>query len=215
MPNATAKQFSEACEENKEPILAVLREALADRRTVLEIGSGTGQHAVWFGHHLPHLSWQTSDVAANHPSIRAWLNEAGLPNVAQPLLLDVSAAHWPQQAFDAVFSANTAHIMSWPSVQDMFRGIGRVLQAEGVFCLYGPFNYNGRYTSESNARFDAWLRRRDSLSGVRDFVDLDRLAGSCSMALQNDYAMPVNNRLLVWRKRIASPPHGGQEVRVP
>lgn len=200
------KQFSEACEENKGPILAVLNEVLAGHRHVLEIGSGTGQHAVWFGRHLPHLHWQPSDLAENLPGIQAWLEEARLPNVLNPLLIDISAGHWPQQDFDAVFSANTTHIMNWPTVTDMFAGIGRILQPGGVFCLYGPFNYQNRYTSESNERFDNWLRSRDPHSGVRNFEDLDRLARSAGMELQHDYAMPANNRLLVWRKS-AEPAH--------
>lgn len=195
------KPFSQACEENREPILAVLKEVLSGRRKVLEIGSGTGQHAIWFGRHLPHLSWQTSDLAENHSGIHAWLDEAELPNVLAPIVLDVSTGPWPRRRFDAVFSANTTHIMSWPVVKAMFRGVGRVLAPDGVLCLYGPFNYHGRYTSESNARFDNWLKSRDPVSGLRDFEDLNRLAQTAGMTLQDDYTMPVNNRLLVWIKR--------------
>jgi SAM-dependent methyltransferase len=195
------KQYSEACDQNREPILAVLKKELADCHRVLEIGSGTGQHAVYFGKHLPHLSWQTSDVDSNHPGINAWLDEAQLPNVGQPLSLDVSNQPWPDDGFDGVFSANTTHIISWPQVIDMFNGIGDILKKGGVFCLYGPFNYGGQYTSESNERFDNWLQARDPLSGVRNFEDLDQLARSGGMAFRHDYEMPVNNRLLVWRKQ--------------
>jgi len=195
------KPWSEACDQNRDPILAVLRVELAGCHSVLEIGSGTGQHAVYFGHHLPHLAWQTSDLDENHPGIHAWLAEAGLPNVRPPLSLDVSRDAWPQPPFDGVFSANTTHIMSWPQVTDMFAGIGRILDPGGVFCLYGPFNYGGQFTSTSNARFDDWLRSRDPASGVRNFEDLDRLARGNGLVLSNDHEMPVNNRLLVWRKR--------------
>jgi len=193
------KPFSEACEQNKDPILAVLRQELARCRSVLEIGSGTGQHAVHFGRHLPHLTWQTSDLAELHPGIMAWLKGAGLDNVLPPLALDVNGA-WPAARFDAVFSANTTHILSWPQVQRMFGGIGEMLEAGGVFCLYGPFNYGGRYTSPSNARFDMWLRARDPASGVRDFEALDALATDAGMRLACDHEMPANNRILVWHK---------------
>ncbi len=194
------KPFSESCEQNKQPILAVLREALADSSAVLEIGSGTGQHAVFFARELPYLTWYTSDRLEYHPGIRAWLEEAGLANVHGPAELDARQREWPAVEVDAVFSANTAHIMDWPAVEAMFAGVGRLLPADGVFCLYGPFNYGGRYTSQSNERFDAWLRARDPASGVRDFDDLEALARAAGLELQRDYEMPANNRTLVWRK---------------
>jgi cyclopropane fatty-acyl-phospholipid synthase-like methyltransferase len=194
------KPYSDACEQNKEPILAVLRDVLADAHTVLEIGSGTGQHAVHFGAELRHLTWITSDLPSQHAGIRAWLAEAALPNVLPPLALDVAERPWPTVAADAVFSANTAHIVSWRHVESLFAGVGELLSAGGVFCLYGPFRYRGRHTSESNARFDAWLKARDHASGVRDFEALDALAQAHGMALLRDVTMPVNNRTLVWRK---------------
>jgi cyclopropane fatty-acyl-phospholipid synthase-like methyltransferase len=195
------KQYSQACEENRDPILAVLKEELAECHKLLEIGSGTGQHAVYFGKHLSHLMWQTSDVDSSHPSINAWLDDEQLPNVLRPLSLDVNSGRWPGDEFDSVFSANTAHIMSWPEVTGMFNGVGRILKRGGLFCLYGPFNYAGQYTSESNERFDNWLKVRDPHSGVRNFEDLEELALECNMVLRRDYEMPVNNRLLVWEKR--------------
>lgn len=194
------KPFSEACEQNKHSILAVLQQHFADCRTVLEIGSGTGQHAVFFATQLPHLHWLTSEVHALHAGIRAWLVEAELSNVEQPLELDVNQADWSVKQVDAVFSANTVHIMDWPSVENMFAGIGRVLQIHGIFCLYGPFNYQGTYTSDSNAHFDAWLKQRDPHSGIRDFEALDVLAQTHGMQLRADHAMPANNRTLVWEK---------------
>ncbi|MCB1734729.1 MAG: DUF938 domain-containing protein [Gammaproteobacteria bacterium] len=194
------KPFAESCEENKAPILEVLKSLFADRCHVLEIGSGTGQHAVHFGAALPHLRWQTSEMVENHPGIQAWLDEAGLDNVQPPLALDVSRDDWPQTRFDAAYSANTVHIMSWPMVEAMFAGLGRVLLPGGVFALYGPFHYGGQATAESNVRFDQWLRARDPLSGVRDFDDLNALAELAGMKCQEDVAMPANNHILVWCK---------------
>lgn len=198
------KPFSEACEQNKQPILAVLQQHFANVQRVLEIGSGTGQHAVFFAAQLPHLQWLTSEVAELHSGIHAWLEEAGLPNVAEPLELDVNQAPWPVDWVDAVFSANTVHIMDWSSVENMFAGIGRVLQNNGVFCLYGPINYQGGYTSDSNARFDMWLKQRDPRSGIRDFEALNALALQHGMTLVMDHAMPANNRTLVWQKTSVS-----------
>ncbi len=198
--NVTDKPFSESCVQNREPILAILREVFADRRNVLEIGSGTGQHAVYFGAELPHLRWQTADVPQNHAGIRLWLAEAGLANVLPPLALDVNRTDWRGGRYDAVFSANTLHIMGWPEVEKFFDGVGEVLEPGGVLAVYGPFNYNGAFTSESNARFDAWLKARDPASGVRDFEAVDALARAQGLLLQRDVAMPANNRTLVWRR---------------
>lgn len=194
------KPFSQACEENREPILAVIGPLFRDCRNVLEVGSGTGQHAVHFAAQMPHLVWHTSDVAAYHAGIRMWLDEAGLPNLRPPLQLDVRRDPWPELAVDAVYSANTAHIMGWPEVEAFFAGVGRLLPEGGLFVLYGPFNYGGQYTSTSNEEFDFWLKHRDPASGIRDFDDLNRLAKAAGMRFQHDYGMPVNNRTLVWRK---------------
>jgi cyclopropane fatty-acyl-phospholipid synthase-like methyltransferase len=186
------KPFSEASERNRAPILAVLKRVFKDRSHVLEIGSGTGQHAAYFSAELPHLVWQASDVAENLPGIREWIS------TPPPIELDVDK-EWPKLAVDAVFSANTCHIMSWPQVQRMFEGAGRLLPPAGVFALYGAFKYGGKHTSESNARFDAMLRTRDPASGLRDVDDVIRLARPCGLELAEDNAMPANNRLLVWR----------------
>jgi len=194
------KQYSEACEQNRRPILGILQDEFAEAHHVLEIGSGTGQHAVYFGRHLPHLLWQPSDLGENHASIRAWLTEAGTDNVLPPRLLDVCGNNWPATRYDGVFSANTTHIMRWSAVEHMFAGIGKLLGAGGRFCLYGPFNYGNRYTSHSNQQFDLWLKNRDARSGLRNFEDLDELAGNQGMRLRADHEMPVNNRLLVWEK---------------
>lgn len=195
------KPIAESCLQNRTPILAVLREILAGRRCLLEIGSGTGQHAVYFAPEFPHLTWQTSDLTENHATIHAWLAAEGSPNILPPLALDVCRTPWPLESVDAVFSANTAHIMHWGAVQAMFAGVGRILEPDGIFALYGPFNYGGRYTAASNARFDAWLRQRDPASGVRDFEALDALAHDAGMTLWRDYDMPADNRTLVWRRQ--------------
>jgi cyclopropane fatty-acyl-phospholipid synthase-like methyltransferase len=193
------RPYVESCDQNKAPILAVLKRLFAEANSVLEIGSGTGQHAVHFAAAMPHLCWQTSDRRENHPGILAWLREAGLSNIHDPIDLDVRG-HWPQQRYHGIFSANTVHIMNWPEVACCFEGVGSVLAVGGHFVLYGPFNYNGRYTSDSNRRFDAWLKQRDPLSGIRDFTDLNRLAETQGLVFEEDIEMPVNNRILVWRR---------------
>jgi SAM-dependent methyltransferase len=223
------KPYAESSEVNKVPILAVLKDIFAEHKRVLEIASGTGQHAVYFGRELPHLTWQPSELPQHLPGIQAWLDEAQLPNVLAPLAIDVNDAHWPfiksvrpelveGQALsitvrpevskdeglpdstspDAIFNANTVHIISWPEVECMFAHIARVIEPGGCVCLYGPYNYGGKFTSESNARFDAWLKSRDPNSGVRDFEAVNRLATSHGLELLRDIAMPSNNRILVW-----------------
>ena len=189
------KPFSEASERNRGPILAVLKRVFKDSKRVLEIGSGTGQHAAYFAAELPHLVWQASDVAEHLPGIREWIADPA------PIELDVDKP-WPAVQADAVYSANTCHIMSWAQVRKMFDGVGKINSLK-TLCLYGPFNYNGRHTSESNARFDAMLRARDPASGLRDFEAVDALAQSVGLVLQEDNTMPANNRLLVFRKATA------------
>ena len=194
------KPFSEAAERNALPILEVLRRELKECSRVLEIGSGTGQHAVHFAAALPYLVWQTSDREENHPAINAWLRDADLGNVRAPLSLDVQRAEIEPQAYDAVYSANTAHIMSYAAVVDMFSKIGEALGPDGVFCLYGPFLLQGNFTSPSNAQFDAGLRARDPLMGIRDLDALDELATSSGLRRSDLYALPANNMLAVWRR---------------
>lgn len=194
------KPYAESSEQNRAPIQAVLEHYFADRKHILEIASGTGQHAVYFGAALPHLTWQTSELADNHAGIQAWLDEAQLANVLPPLAIDVNDAHWPVEPVDAIFNANTVHIVAWPAVERMFAGIGRVLAVGGILCLYGPFNYGGQFTSESNARFDVWLKNRDPSSGVRDFEAINQLAEAQGLTLLKDIAMPSNNRTLVWQR---------------
>lgn len=194
------KPYSEACERNRGPILEVLRKWLVAPGTVLEIGSGTGQHAVYFARYLPHLEWIATDREENHPGIAAWIADEGSPNLKGPFSLDVTAPDWPVDSANYAFSANTAHIMSWAMVQKMFEGVARVLQTGGVFCLYGPFNRNGQFTSESNRAFDASLRARDAQMGIRDDQALTALGEAHGLLFASDHAMPAHNRVLVWKK---------------
>ncbi len=193
------KPDAPSCARNREPILAVLREHFADRRRVLEIGSGTGQHAVFFAEQLPHLEWQASDRADCLPGMRAWREDAGLANTPEPIVLDVNGA-WPDGRYDAVFSANTLHILAWPEVVRLFAGLPGVTEAGARLAIYGPFNYGGRFTSESNAAFDAWLKERGAHQGIRDFEAVDALARKAGFRLVEDRAMPANNRCLVWQR---------------
>ena len=193
------KPYSDACERNRAPILEVLRRHFADRQHVLEIGSGTGQHAAHFAAALPQLTWQCSDLAPGLPGIRLWIEEAALPNLPPPIALDVTGS-WPDTSFDAVFTANTLHIMSWPQVRALFEALPAVLTPTALLAVYGPFNYDGRFTSESNAAFDVWLKQRSPESGIRDFGAVDELARSIGFALVEDRSMPANNRTLVWRR---------------
>lgn len=195
-----SKPYAESCDRNRDPILSVIKPLLREHNTVLEIGSGTGQHAVYFAEHMPWLTWIASDRKENHDGIHQWLVEAGLANTRGPLLLDVRQPEWPEPEVDAVFSANAVHIMHWDEVVSMFNGVGKLLPEGGRLMLYGPFNYRGEYSSDSNARFDEWLKARDTGSGIRDFEAVNRLAEKAGLVLEQDYEMPANNRILCWRK---------------
>lgn len=192
--------FSEACERNKAPILAVLRSAFADRMQVLEIGSGTGQHAVHFAAHLPHLTWYPTEQLAYLDGLTARVKLEGSPNLRQPTVLDVNQAVWPVRHVDAFFTANTFHIMAWREVTALFRGLDAVLSADGIVCVYGPFRYQGRYTAQSNEEFDSMLKERDPLSGLRDVEQVTVLSAECGLKLLADHDLPANNRLLQFRR---------------
>ncbi|MBI3093474.1 MAG: DUF938 domain-containing protein [Rhodocyclales bacterium] len=193
------KPDAPSCARNREPILAVLREHFADRRSVFEIGSGTGQHAIFFAAALPYLTWQTSERSENLAGIQAWLDEAGLPNTPAPLLLDVNQV-WPTGHFDAIFGANILHIMRWEEVERMFAHLPEVMAADAKLIVYGAFNYGGRFISESNAAFDASLKRRCSHQGIRDFEAVNALAARAGLRLIEDRPMLSYNRCLVWRR---------------
>jgi cyclopropane fatty-acyl-phospholipid synthase-like methyltransferase len=195
------KPYSAASERNREPILSVLRDFFSDRRRVLEVGSGTGQHAAHFAAAMPTLEWQTSERSEHLAGIRTWLAEAALPNTPAPLELDVEQGGWPSGPYDAVFSANTLHIMGWPQVETLFAVLPRVTSADAKLAIYGPFNIDGRHTSESNAAFDASLKARAAQMGLRDVAAVDTLARASGFALVDDVAMPANNRILLWQRR--------------
>lgn len=194
------KPYSQASENNKQAILSVLKRILADASHVLEIGSGTGQHALYFAEHLPHLFWQTSDLVQNHSGISSWLATASTTNLGPPIELSASTRPWPIGEADAVFSANTLHIMSWQNVVALFEAFALYLPSAATVCLYGPFNYGGDYTSESNRQFDVWLKSQNIERGIRDFEAINALAEEASLLLIDDIAMPANNRLLAFRK---------------
>lgn len=193
------KPYSQACENNKEPILAVLEKAFAQASHVLEIGSGTGQHAVFFAGRLQHLVWQPSDTQENLSGIQQWLSSVDLPNLKQVQQFDVRESSLPPGNFNAVFSANTFHIMAWASVEKTFEHLSK-LAIGTTLCVYGPFNYKGQFTSASNAQFNDWLIHRNPQSAIRDFEAVNALACEAGFRLQEDYEMPANNRLLHWEK---------------
>ena len=195
------KPLAESCLQNQQPILDVLREVFSEAGKVLEVGSGTGQHAVFFSQHLPQLEWQPSDLQDQHPGMLLWLNEVEHNRIKPPLVLDVDDERWPVQDMDYAFSANTTHIVSLSQTERMFAHIARSLKHRGLFAQYGPFNYNGKYTSESNARFDQWLKQQHPQSGIKHFEQLQAFAADNAMYCIDDIEMPANNRLLVWQKQ--------------
>ena len=198
--SVTEKQNAPATERNRDAILGVLTREFRAVTSVLEIGSGTGQHAVFFAEGFPTLRWQTSDRIENHAAINAWVEDSGLDNVLSPLVIDVLEVDSVPGHYDGVFSANTAHIMSFAAVVRMFEVVGRVLASDGLFCLYGPFNLNGEFTSESNAAFERSLKSQDALMGIRDLEVLVDLARQNGMRELRRYTMPANNMLIVWQK---------------
>jgi SAM-dependent methyltransferase len=195
--------FSAACERNKDPILEVLRVRFAGRAQVLEVGSGTGQHAVHFARALPHLVWHPTEQLTYLADLAERVKLEGPGNLRAPTVLDVRQILWPLRNADAMFTANTLHIMSWPEVMALFAGVGTVLAPGGVLCVYGPFRYGGKYTSDSNRDFDRMLQERDPLSGIRDVEDIAVVAGQYGVRMLSDHDLPANNRLLVFAKEPA------------
>ena len=210
-------KFSQACENNKDPILNVLKKAFVNTKQILEVGSGTGQHSVFFAEHLPHVLWQTSDLSVHHYSINTRKEESKLTNLFAPITLDLtqtwlsalkqsSLTQTPLSnsqtatAVDGVFTANTFHIISWSLVKNFFQETQIHLAKEGILCIYRPFNYQRKFTSESNAEFDKRLKLRDPESGIRDFEEVQSLANQAGLTLIEDHTMPANNRLLVFKK---------------
>jgi hypothetical protein len=196
-----SKTFSQASENNKNPILQIIRRVFIRSETVWEIGSGTGQHACFFASQLPHLFWQPTDRTENLPGINLWLTEAKLDNIKPPLALDVNDPVWPCANIEAIFTANTLHIMSAAEMEILFQKLAIYLAANATMCIYGPFNYGGQFTSDSNARFDNWLKQQNPLSGIRDFEQVCDLASAIGLTLIDDHETPANNRLLIFQRR--------------
>jgi len=195
------KQFAPSCDINKEPILRVLQEVLPPCGVVLEIGSGTGQHAVHFATHLPQHIWQPTELCGNFPSIRAWARERQLPNLRSPLELNLIAdTDWPVTSAHAVVCINTIHIVAWRGVVKLFMGAAKILEPGGVLYVYGVCRYATRPLEPSNQAFDELLRARDPEAGVRDFEAIDQLAKDNGFSLLCDRSMPGNNRSIAWIK---------------
>ncbi|WP_168791274.1 DUF938 domain-containing protein [Paraburkholderia aromaticivorans] len=196
------RQHSPSAERNREPILAVLRAALPVTGRVLEIASGTGQHAIWFARAMPGLDWQPSDADAGaRDSIAAWVAHEGLTNVRAPLALDVHQLDWGVDTLDAVVCINMIHISPWSAAQALFTGASRRVVDGGVLYLYGPYKRGGAHTSPSNDAFDQQLRGRDPEWGVRDMEEAVALGASVGLVCDEPIAMPANNFSLVFRKR--------------
>ena len=194
------KPFSQACENNKRPILDVISKHFENSELILEIGTGTAQHALYFAEKLKQLYWQTSDQDEYLEGINLQLNEYRKYNLGRPFSLDVTQSKWEIEHCDGVFSANTSHIMTWGMVEKMFEGVGHILLPKKEFCLYGPFNFNGEYTADSNRNFDAMLHERNPKSGLRNFEDLQKLAESQGLSFVRKYDLPANNNILVWQQ---------------
>ena len=192
--------FSQACENNKASILSILNQYFQSGITVLEIGSYTTQHVQYFAQQLPEVTWLPSDMPKNLAMVEGGLALEETPNILSPLALDVSQEQWPVEQTEGIFSANTLHIMSEKHVERFFIGAGKILLPQCYLCVYGPFKYEGNYTSDSNARFQDWLQDRDPASGIRDFETVDALAKEAGLELVADHVMPANNQLLVWQK---------------
>ncbi len=195
------KPFSPSCERNRESILGLLHEVFADRKHVLEIGSGTGQHAVFFAQALPHLQWQTSERSEYLAGVQSWLDDAALINTPAPIVLDVGQVDWPAMTFDAIFTANTLHIMAWPEVERLFARLPEIMDGDCIVVVYGPFNIDGQYTSDSNAEFDRWLHERGEHMAIRDLAAVDALAAAAGLERIALHPMPANNFCAVWQRQ--------------
>ena len=196
---ALKKAFSQACENNRQPILNRLTKIFSNTHNVLEIGSGTGQHAVFFSSNLPHLVWYTSDLPCNHHTINAWIESSSASNVRSPLVFDANSTKWTNSLVDGLFTANTCHILTWSALVNFFGRLHTILAPGGIFIIYGPFKYGGKFTSRSNQEFDLVLKNDFSHQGIRDFEALTKLAAGAGLKLIEDYSMPANNQLLVWK----------------
>lgn len=196
------RRFAPATERNRGPILELLKRVLPTTGTVLEIASGTGEHAVFFGRNLPHLTWQPSDLdGAARASIVAWSAEARVSNLAAPLALDASQPNWPIDRADAVIAVNMIHIAPWTATIGLLSGAARILPAGAPLVLYGPYKRGGRHTAPSNEAFDQNLRRQDPAWGVRDLETVIEAADAAGLTLAEIAQMPANNLGVVFHRR--------------
>lgn len=196
------KPYSSSCERNSMPILSVLKGVIGDKyKSLLEVGSGTGQHSVFLAPELSHITWTCSDVKLNHEGINLWLKEAKISNIKGPLEFEIGKDDFPSGSFDLVYTANTFHIMDWEKDKLFMELCGKNLKSDALVIIYGPFNYNGKYTSQSNADFDIWLKERNSCGGIRSFEDVNKNMLLNGFTLLNDFEMPANNRTFVFKKK--------------
>lgn len=192
------KPFSPSADRNKEFILSTLRQELAADQLVLEIGSGTGQHACYFAAALPNVIWQPTELKQNIPGIDSWMDEQNLENILEPKALDVDVHPWPVTHANVCFTCNTFHIVGMPSVRSIFEGCNTVLRDGGKLCVYGPFAIDGQHTSAGNQQFDQQLRTSNPNSGVRDLSELDAIAQQLGFNAYRSITMPANNLFVVW-----------------
>ena len=203
MSDAAERPFSPSCERNRDAILGVLGDVFADRHNVLEIGSGTGQHAVFFAKAMPHLRWQTSERSENLAGVQRWLDDAALSNTPPAIEFDVGQEDWPAAKYDALFTANTLHIMAWTEVERLFARLPEIMSDDCIFAAYGPFNIDGQYTSESNAAFDGWLHERGAHMAIRDLAAVDALAAASGLQRIALQQMPANNFCSIWQRKFS------------
>lgn len=196
------KPFAPACERNQDPILNILQSLLVNKKAVFEVGSGTGQHAVYFAKNMPHIVWQTSDLVEKHNGINLWIDASKLKNVKAPISFDVNKDELESNHYDAVFTANTFHIMSWEECCKCISKLSEALKTNGSFILYGPFNFNGQFTAGSNENFDQHLKSQDPKMGIRDFSDIERICNKYNMLFVEKFEMPSNNFILVFTKKV-------------
>jgi len=194
------KPFAPSCERNRDPIRDVLKRVLTGSGLLLEVGSGTGQHAAYLAKDFPAYKWQPTDLPENLEVINAWAVESDTDNILPALALDLRKHDWPVESADAILCINTIHIVSWRLVENLFRGAGKVLKPGRVMYVYGPFEYSDHPLEPTNAEFNEWLKMRDPKSGIRKFEDVNRLAQENGLVLEGDEAMPANNRSIWWRK---------------
>ncbi len=200
-PMIPEKPYAISCDRNSAPILEVLKEYLKDYKKLVEMGAGTGQHAIYMAPHFPELEWYLLDQKDRHEGIKTWLHDFPRANVKGPIEYSIGENDWPISDCDVVFTSNTLHIVSWEKDLQFFDDLTNALSSGGLFMAYGAFNYNGDFSSESNKKFEEWLKERDPASGIKDFEKVKAELEKRDFELVKDHEMPSNNRLLVFKKK--------------